>query len=563
MSKFGHAQRQLTFFVALSLMGCVGTVGDSEESPEAPGVDSPTPTDPNGPNPNPNPTPVNVPPPAPTSCEADKIGLSPLRRLTRVEYDNSVRDLLGVDLGLAKDFSADETAGPFAGNYFTPISESQYTQYAGAAANAAAKTVERLGQLLPCAANVQPANEAACVKTFVRQFGRRAFRRPLEDAEVSRYEALFKSGREGGGFPAGISLVVEAMLESPHFIYLVEGPGPLSQHQLASRLSYFLWNAPPDTRLANLADTGALRSPESLRDEAKRMLQDPRARDMIDDFHMSWLALDDLETLTKEGEFPEFAPAQPFMREELRRFAGHVIAEGDGKFATLMTAPFTFVNAPLAKLYGVKHTGTDWQKVDLDPTQRAGLLTQSAFLATHGHEGSAPIFRGIAVREQMLCVDLPPPPPGADANLPPVSPTKTTRDRVEQHRQNPECASCHNLMDVLGYGFESFDDVGRFRTTENNVKVDDSGELIGTDADGKFKGPVELARKLAGSQQVQQCVTTQWFRYALGRINTELDNCTLDAVYKRFKNSDLRLPDLLMALVESDGFRIRRAEESK
>jgi hypothetical protein len=158
-------------------------------------------------------------------------------------------------------------------------------------------------------------------------------------------------------------------------------------------------------------------------------------------------------------------------------------------------------------------------------------------------------------------MELPPPPPGADALFPPPSPTKTTRDRLQMHRVNPECASCHELMDSLGYAFESFDDIGKYRTTENNVPIDDTAKLVGTDTDGDFKGPIELGKRLAASKQVQQCVTTQWFRYAMGRNETKLDQCTLDNVYEKFKNSQFRLPELLLALVESDGFRIRRAEE--
>ena len=546
-----------TGLLAFSLVGCVGSVSDpSPEDPSLPpGTTGGTSTTPG--------VVGNVPPPAPTSCKVDQIGLSPLRRLTKQEYDNTVRELLGVDLDLAKDFNADELAGPFPGNYFTPISESSFTQYASAAASAATKTVEMLGQLVPCATSARAGtNEAGCANQFIKQFGRRAYRRPLDDGEVGRFETVFKAGRDGGDFSSGISLVVQAMLESPHFLYLVEGPGPLTQHQLAARMSYFLWNAPPDARLSTLADSAGLRTPEALRLEARRMLADPRAQAVIDDFHVRWLALeDDLDTLEKdETVHPDFKAAHPFMREELRRFSSYVMTQGDGKLETLLTAPFTMANGTLAKLYGAKATG-DWQKVDLDPTQRAGILTQSAFLATHGHEGSAPIFRGVAVREQLLCAELPPPPPGADANLPPASPTKTTRQRTEQHRTNPECASCHSLMDVLGYGFESFDDIGKFRTTENGQKIDDTGELVGTDVDGAFKGPVELGKRLASSSQVQKCVTKQWFRYALGRIETDLDACTLEAVYQRFKKSEFNLPELLVALVESDSFRVRRAEE--
>jgi hypothetical protein len=549
--------------IALSLGACSGDIGDRQGGESDNNTASPsTPADPN--NPNPNPPIVDVPPPMATTCKADQIGISPLRRLTRVEYDNSVKDLLGVDLGLARQFNQDESAGNFPSNYFTPVSESQYGQYASAAATAAVKAVEKLGQLIPCASNVNAGNESSCATQFIRQFGRRAYRRPLDDGEVGRYEELFKAGRNGGDFAAGITLVVQGMLESPHFLYMVEGPGPLTQHQLAARLSYFLWKGPPDAKLANLADSGGLRTPEAMRAEAKRMLEDPRAQDMINDFTWRWLDLDDLETLEKdEMKFPDFAALHPLMGEELKRFANSVFTDGEGKLETLLTAPYTITNPALAKLYGVKTTGNDWQKVDLDPTQRSGILTQSAFLATHGHEGSAPIFRGIAIREQLLCVDLPPPPPGADALAPPPSPTRTTRDRLVEHRKNPECAGCHSLMDVLGYGFESFDDIGRYRTTENNVKIDDTGELIGTDVDGSFKGPIELGKRLAKSTQVQKCVTKQWFRYALGRMDTDVDSCTLDAVFQRFQKSDLRLPELLMALVESDGFRIRRGEESK
>ncbi|HXU81054.1 MAG TPA: DUF1592 domain-containing protein, partial [Polyangia bacterium] len=386
--------------------------------------------------------------------------------------------------------------------------------------------------------------------------------RPLTDDEVGRYEALFKTG---GDFSSGITLVTEGMLESPHFLYLVEGPGALNQHQLAARLSYFLWNAPPDAKLAGLADGGGLGTPEALGAEAKRLMADPRAQAMMDDFHLRWLNLTKLEILQKdEMKYPEFATWHPLMREELTRFTGYVLgSQGDGKLETLLTAPFTFANAELGKLYGAKVTG-DWQKVDLDATKRAGILTQSAFLATHGHEGSAPIFRGIAVREQLLCMDLPPPPPGADAMFPPPAPTKTTRERLLAHRAAPDCAACHELMDALGYAFESFDDIGRYRTTENGVAIDDSARITGTgdSADGDFKGPVELGRRLAKSKTVQQCVSLQWFRAAMGRNETPLDQCTLDQVNRRFKDSDFRIPDLLLALVQSDGFRIRRGEEN-
>jgi Protein of unknown function (DUF1592)/Protein of unknown function (DUF1588)/Protein of unknown function (DUF1595)/Protein of unknown function (DUF1585)/Protein of unknown function (DUF1587) len=537
--------RPLASFGLLFALGCVGSVNDSGKQ-----------TPPGG-----SPPPPGVSLPPATTCKADQIGISPLRRLTRQEYDNSIRDLLGVDLALSRDFSDDERAGVFPSNFYTPISESQFAQYAGAAAKAATKAVEKLATLLPCAAGVSAGSEAACASQFIRQFGRRAYRRPLEDAEVARYEALFKTARTAD-FAGGIEAVVQGMLESPHFIYLVEGPGALTQHQLAARLSYFLWNAPPDAQLATLADGGGLRTLEALDREAKRLLADPRAQDMLDDFHARWLRLDEIDEVEKDpAVFPEFEALRPAMREELRRFVSAVIADG-GKLETLLTAPFTFANGSLAKLYGAKG-GDAWQRVELDPAQRSGILTQSAFLAVHGHEGSAPIFRGMAVREQLLCMDLPPPPPGADQNLPPRTATQTVRQRLQQHRVAPDCASCHNLMDVMGYGFEAYDDIGRFRTTENGVKVDDTGEIIGSDVDGPFRGASELSRRLLKSERVQRCLVQNWFRYALGRLETDLDRCTIDSVLARFQKASLSIPELVLALVESDGFRVRRGEEGK
>ena len=573
--------------VAIAVGGCVGTVGDGRggegKGPApGPGGGQPgggpgmTPGTPGGSPGMPGGGPGNPPPPAATMCRQDQIGISPLRRLTRVEYDNTIRELLGLNLELAKDFSEDERAGAFPSNYFSPISEGQFGQYATAAAAAATGALGRLAQLLPCAppASAQPAAtpsaaETSCAAQFVRQFGRRAYRRPLEDAEVARYEALFRAGRTeaGGSFAGAIELVLQAMFESPHFIYLIEGPGPLTQHQLAARLSYFLWNAPPDARLSTAADAGNLRTVEALRAEARRMLTDGRAQAMIDEFHYRWLALEDLETLEKDpAVFGDFDPVRPAAREEMRRFANFVLGEGgDGRLDTLLGGSFTFANPALARIYGARATGAadSWQRVELDPAQRpGGLLTQVAFLATHGHEGAAPIFRGIAVRENLFCSPLDLPPPGADQNVPPRRPTQTTRQRMEEHRINPSCAACHKLMDVIGYGFEGYDDIGRFRTTENNIPIDDSGELLGTDVDGPFRGPAELSRRLVQSEQVHACLVTQWFRYALGRMESDLDSCALKAVLARFRGAQLRVPELLLALVESDAFRIRRPEEA-
>jgi len=496
---------------------------------------------------------------APRTCQASQLGPSPLHRLTRVEYDNTIRDLLGEDLKLAKDFAADERAGTFAGNSFTPISEMQFTQYATAAAAAATRASMAMSKLLPC----EPA-AAACAGQFIKQFGRRAHRAPLDDAEVARYQKLFDIGRTSAGgddFANGVRLVVEAMLQSPKFIYLIEGPGDLTQHQMAARLSYFLWDAPPDVELAAAADGGQLNTIANLRAQARRLLADPRAATVVGDFHVQWLNLERLPKLQKDTAlYADWEALRPAIREETTRFAAEAMKSDGARLQTLLAAPFTVVNGPLAALYGAPAGGADWHRVTLNGKERAGLLTQAAFLSANGaFDGSSPIRRGLAVRERVFCAEMPIPPPDVDNNVPPLMPGDTTRQRFDRHRADPSCAACHELMDNLGYAFESYDGVGRYRTNERGKPVDDSGSVVGTDVDGPFKGAAELAHKLAGSKQVQECLTTQWFRYAFGRLETKVDQCVLDGLSKTFAKNELRVADLLLAIVESDAFRTYQA----
>jgi hypothetical protein len=531
---------------ALIALGCTGTITEDKTGAD-PGPGS-SPSKPSGGGGS------SVAADAPRMCGAGQIAPSPLHRLTRLEYDNTIKDLVGEDLKLAGSFAFDERAGEFTANFFTPITEMQFTEYTTAAQAVGDKAAASMSQVVPC----DPAADAAgCATKFIKQFGRRALRRPLDDAEVAKYQKLFEVGRSGADFANGVRLVTQAMLMSPNFLYLVEGPGPLTQHQMAARLSYFIWNGPPDAELSAAADAGQLGSLAGLRKQAQRLLADPRALAMITDFHIQWLGLEELPTETKDDKlYPNFVALRGPMIEETSHFLADVFKADGGRLETLLAAPYGVVNAPLAALYGAQMTGSDWQKTAFDPKQRAGLLTQASFLAAHGaFDASSPILRGLAVRERLLCAPMPVPPPGADNSFPMATPSQTTRQRFDKHRADPSCASCHMLMDKLGYGFESYDAVGKFRTTENGFPVDDSGEIIGTDIDGPFKGAPELAHKLAGSKQVQQCVATQWFRYAFGRLDTPLDKCTLDALTKQFTGTDLRMLDLLQAIVESDAFR--------
>jgi hypothetical protein len=540
---------RVRFLCSFLVLGCTGSIEDGKSG--ANGTTPPTSSGGKGSDPS---TPLGAD--APVTCGPTQLGPAPLHRLTRLEYDNTIRDLIGEDLKLAKDFAFDERAGEFAANFFTPIDEMQFAQYAAAAETVADKAAGNMKTVVTC----DPA-AADCAGTFIKQFGRRAFRRPLEDVEVAAYQKIFDTGRTGVDFANGVRLVVQAMLQSPKFLYLIEGPGPLTQHQMAARLSYFLWNAPPDAALSAAADGNKLGTMAAVHEQAKRLLADPRSLDMIVDFHTQWLGLEELPVAAKdEMIYPQFEMLRPSIIEETGRFLGEVMKTDGGRLDTLLQANFAVVNGPLAALYGAGGPATaDWHKVMLDPTQRSGLLTLSSFLTAQGaYDGSSPIKRGLRIREQVLCAPMPVPPPDVNQNPPPPAPHTTTRQRFDRHRTDPVCAACHEMMDKLGYGFEGYDGIGTYRTTENSVPIDDSGEVIATDVDGPFKGAPALGKRLAGSTQVQKCMTTQWFRYALGRMETDLDKCVLDELNKKYGGANLKLADLLLGIVESDAFRTYR-----
>jgi hypothetical protein len=248
------------------------------------------------------------------------------------------------------------------------------------------------------------------------------------------------------------------------------------------------------------------------------------------------------------------------MRDEATGFADFVIRRGDGRLQTLLSAPFTVAGTDLLALYGATAPAAADGTVQLDPTQRAGLLTQAAFLAAHSHANqTSPVHRGLAVRKNLLCTSLPDPPANVNNTPPEPDPNATTRQRFEQHRADPTCAGCHQLLDPIGVGFENYDAIGRYRMTENNLPIDAHGELVGT-ASGAFTGAVELAQRLSTSPEVRDCLGKQWFRFSLGRSEGAEDACSLARVKEEFAASDFNVKKLLLALVTSDSFRYRKVE---
>ena len=506
------------------------------------------------------------------ACGAPQPGPSPIRRMNRFEYDNTVRDLLGDDSRPAQGFPDEEEALGFNNNADAlGVTGLLAEHYLTAAETLAAKAALDLPKLLGC--DPQADGEDACARRFVTEFGRRAYRRPLEDAEVDALFAVFAGARAQFDFETGIRLTLTAMLQSPHFLYRVEFGAPIASddaalkvrpYELASRLSYFLWATMPDDALFEAAASGALETREDVAAQAQRMLADPRARVTVRDFHGQWLYLSRIEQMEKDPDvFPEFDPAiKPQLRAEAEAFLEHVIWDGEGDLDTLLLAPFTFMNKPLADYYGVTGPAGDaLEKVELPEGHASGILTLGgvmAFLAKPNQ--TSPIHRGKFIRERILCQAVPPPPDNIVITPPEVDPNLPTRERFKEHSEDPLCGGCHQLLDPVGFGFEHYDGLGRWRDIDAKLPIDASGEVIAAEVAGKFDGVPDLAAMLVSSPEVEGCMTRQWFRYAYGRAETLDDKCTLDQLGDGFAASGRNIQDLIVALTQTDAFMYRRAQ---
>ena len=498
-------------------------------------------------------------------------GPAPIRRLTRFEYNATVRDLLGDTTEPAKNFPAEEESFGFTNNAnvmgVTPVLTEQYL----AAAERLALNALGRDALPTCELKLE--GEAVCATSFIKKFGLRAFRRPLTAEETDDLLAVFAEGKaQTAEYRGGIRFVLTAMLQSPAFLYrveLAEGPidpsakaVPLGQYELASRMSYLFWGSMPDDALFAAAAAGELASKEQIEAHARRMLGDPRAEKMVTHFHEEWLGLSHLQNLIKDATvYPEFTTE---LRNDLAKETETFLREvfwRDGTLEAFFGAPYTFVTPRLASFYGLPApSGSGFVRVDTSSAHRAGFLTQGAFLALESKPNQpSPIHRGKFVREKFLCDLLPPPPNNIIIKPPEVKPGSTSRERFEQHTKDATCRQCHQLMDPIGFGFENFDGIGKYRTEEAGKPVDARGELLLTsDINGTFVGVPELANKLGTSQQVADCVVTQWFRFGYGRTAQKDDACTIDRLKKTFAASKHDVRELLIQLALTDSFRYRK-----
>jgi hypothetical protein len=485
-----------------------------------------------------------------------------LRRLTNTQYNNTVRDLLGDDSRVADQFPPEDFVGGFRNQFqsqsVSPLLAEAYALAAEKLARSAFRGGDPRG-LIPCAEKAP-----GCGAKFVASFGARAFRRPLSAGEQARYEKLFAAG--------GASMTVEAMLQSPNFLLRTEnGAEPAWRpYETASRLSYALWNSMPDAELFRAAKAGELASRDGVAKQARRMLTDARARTTVDEFITEWMRFDRLLSAVKERrEFPMYSQELAVaMTEETRRLAAHLVWS-NGNFMELYSADYTFASTPLARLYGLPAPPEEFAKIALPAeTERAGILGQGLFLAATAKPAeTSPTARGLFVREQFLCQEVPQPPPGVNVNLPLQSRDKpmTNRELLGMHLSNPSCASCHTLIDPIGFGFEKFDAVGRRReklqltfTPERKEKgqpekvelaFDTTGHVAGL-ADSAFRNPRELGKILANSAQCQQCVAKQLFRYYQGRHEKASDAAILRRAFADFEKSGFRFQELMVSLLQ-------------
>jgi hypothetical protein len=497
----------------------------------------------------------------PVSCPGI-VGAGQALALTNSEYNHTVRDLLGDTSAPADAFIPNPIHFGFRANPVRGLSDVHLQQYAKAADQLAQAALARLDTLLPCS---PMSGEDVCARQFIDGFGLRAFRRPLLAEEVNEFMAVFQTARTNGDFAQSIGAVIATTLKSPHFYQIQEGPPSsavtlLDPYRLASRLSYFIYRSMPDQPLLDAAASGKLTTAADMASQARRMLADPKAHDGIVEFFAEWLSLDRLAELSKDPSLhPNFATLSGYMRTETSKFVESVFF-GSGQWSALLQSAETWLNEPLAQLYEVPGiTGLAFQKANLDGKVRGGILTQASFLSIGASPNqSSPTLRGQSVLEKLFCRPVPPPPPAQFPPLPPQMPGETNRERYERYTTEPACIACHSLIDRVGFGFEHYDAIGRYRLADNGKAVDSSGVLQGTDVDGPFLGVVELSSKVASSQEAQRCVARQSLRFALSRQETEADVCSIEHAANALRSSgDLR--ELVIALAASDAFRYARA----
>ena len=507
----------------------------------------------------------------PTLCTPGVPTTSQLPRLTRAEYDKTTRDLLGLDVQ-PSTMLAPDTVGSVDQRAWDGFKTAGNSLAAQVMASSTAKA-----KVLPCTTD-----SAACIQQFVTTFGQKAFRRPLTTAEVTRFTNFYTNRStltQNGTFDQAVQLIVNAFLVSPSFLTKAEtsvaatdgsGNYQLSSWEMASRLSYTLWGTMPDDTLFTAAQNNKLLAQSDILAQAQRMLQDPKARVKMADFHTAYALQGDATRWSEAAHdptmFPAFTTAMvPELTTEAAKFFDYVTFDLKGTFQDLLTKPVAFVNKDLAPIYGLSASnfGTDYTLTNLDATQRAGVFTHAGFLASYSsYNRTSPILRGAFMEKQVLCRQIPAPPPGA-ANTPLPATGNTNRDMVTAQTSADACAGCHaGIVNPPGFALEAYDSIGTWQTTEKA-----SGAQINSVADISIgsntvhvTGPVDLMTAIANSTEGQSCYAQRLVTFSYERDLTSQDVCTVQSMATKMAQPGYTIISMMTDLTQTQSFRYRAKE---
>jgi Protein of unknown function (DUF1592)/Protein of unknown function (DUF1588)/Protein of unknown function (DUF1595)/Protein of unknown function (DUF1587) len=566
--------------LALGLaLGCTGNIGEgSGGSTKNPGGKK-NPTDPTNPDPTVDPTKPppddpTKPPSAQITCPSNGmeiVGKRALRRLTIPELEATIRATFGltatqwVGLNVPPDAGSEDG---FTNNVDRLTVSPEYARGLMESSRAVANLVsgDLLAKLVPCAAT----GGTTCADTFVTSFGTKLYRRPLTPAEKARYMALFdKTSKED--FKSFVYWTTSTLLQSPNTLYRSElgesdgkGRFKLNAYEVASQLSYTYTGGPPTPELMQLAAANKLGTPDEVEAAARALMFDgtavkPAFRDVVLGFADQWLGISRVGNVKKDAMlYPDFSPqVQDALAEETRQFLSSVILTDKGTVSDLLTAPYTMVDSRLAKYYGFgTATGTGFTKTTRPAEWGIGLLAQGSLQAVHANGlYTSPTRRGHMVRT-LMCDTVPPPPPTVNP-VAEVNEFKTTRQRYEElHSANPECHSCHMLMDPIGFAFEHIDSAGRYRLKEGTFDIDDSAVVTRSSGDLTVKGPTELANALSKLPEVSECMASYMAAYALGVSHDSAQCLVSSATAELLKGTSI--VDFYVRMARADHFRYRQ-----
>jgi hypothetical protein len=494
-----------------------------------------------------------------------------LWRLTHVQLRNTISDAFGVRVPVLDTLPAESRLDGFANvSERLGLSSVLIAYYDRGADAVAAEVARRSGDFLKCP--LAGLGQGTCLADFLRTYGSRAWRRPLSDPELAKLDRLYREAAQALTPDEGLKTVVKALLLSANFLFRTElgadsRPGAtttLTDLELASALSYTLWDGPPDAPLMELAMAGKLHEPATLKAQAQRLFTtSAKAQAALHSFMQQWLETESLTSEAKDAmTFPTFTTqVARDLEEETRLFINGVVFDpgGDRSLRTLLTASYGYLNAGTARLYGRQlGAGTNLVRTELDPAQRRGLFTQASFLAAHAEPiNTSVVGRGRYLREQVLCAPVPPPPGDFKFDEKVITEDMTAREKFAVHSKNPACASCHALFDVIGFALESYDAVGQYRTTDKGKPIDPSGVVpVPSGGDIKFANFVDLVDQLVKGPDIYSCFASQYLQYASGKVR--LDDCEREEIARAFKASGYRLDELALAVVTSPRFLNRR-----